>query len=76
MVGRSGKQVARNLDIDKTNGGPRCSGAHSRGREAPGFYRRPSLAKAVRALSGGETCTDPQGGYPSGCRFTNGGIRT
>jgi hypothetical protein len=24
-------------------------------------------------LSGGETWTDPQGGYPSGCRLTNGG---
>jgi hypothetical protein len=27
-------------------------------------------------LSGAETCTDPQGGYPSGFRFTNGGIMT
>jgi hypothetical protein len=27
-------------------------------------------------VSGGETWTDPQGGYPSGCRLTNGGIRT
>jgi hypothetical protein len=24
-------------------------------------------------VSGGETWTDPQGGYPSGCRLTNGG---
>jgi cell shape-determining protein MreC len=24
----------------------------------------------------GETWTDPQGGYPSGCRLSNGGIRT
>jgi hypothetical protein len=26
-----------------------------------------------RALSGGETWTDPQGGYPSGCRLIDGG---
>jgi hypothetical protein len=26
-----------------------------------------------RFLSGGETCTDPQGGYPSGCRLSSGG---
>jgi hypothetical protein len=24
-------------------------------------------------LSGGETSTDPQGGYPSGCRWIDGG---
>jgi hypothetical protein len=30
----------------------------------------------ARELSGGETWTDPQGGYPSGCRLINGGIRT
>jgi hypothetical protein len=24
-------------------------------------------------LSGGETCTNPQGGYPSGCRWIDGG---
>jgi hypothetical protein len=27
------------------------------------------------SLSGGETWTDPQGGYPSGCWLTNGGSR-
>jgi hypothetical protein len=27
-------------------------------------------------VSGGETWTDPQGGYPSGCRLTNGRIGT
>jgi hypothetical protein len=27
------------------------------------------------SVSGGETWTDPQGGYPSGCRLTNGGSR-
>jgi hypothetical protein len=26
-------------------------------------------------LSGGETWTDPQGGYPSGCRLIDGGSR-
>jgi hypothetical protein len=24
----------------------------------------------------GETCTDPQGGYPSGCRWIDRGVRT
>jgi hypothetical protein len=38
--------------------------------------RVPDLPYLVRQLSGGETWTDPQGGYPSGCRLTNGGIGT
>jgi hypothetical protein len=29
--------------------------------------------RSIEGLSGAETCTDPQGGYPSGCRLTNGG---
>jgi hypothetical protein len=29
----------------------------------------------VRQQSGGETCTDPQGGYLSGCRLSSGGSR-
>jgi hypothetical protein len=49
MVGRPGKQVARKLDVDDTNGGLRRTGAHARGRQVPGFYRRPTLAKVVRA---------------------------
>jgi hypothetical protein len=49
MVGRPGKQVARKLDVDGSNGGPQRSGTHARGRVAPAFYRQPALAKAVRA---------------------------
>jgi hypothetical protein len=41
--------VAKKLDVDDTNGGLRRSSAHARGREVPGFYRRPVLAKVVRA---------------------------
>jgi hypothetical protein len=36
----------------------------------------PDLPYLARQLSGGETWTDPQGCYPSGCRLTNGGIGT
>jgi hypothetical protein len=35
--------------------------------------RVPDLPYLARQLSGGETCTDPQGGYSSGCRLFSGG---
>jgi hypothetical protein len=35
--------------------------------------RVPDLPYLARQLSGGETWTYPQGGYPRGCRLTNGG---
>jgi hypothetical protein len=35
--------------------------------------RVPDHTDLTRQLSGGETCTDPQGGYPSGCRWIDGG---
>jgi hypothetical protein len=38
--------------------------------------RVPDHPYLARQLSGGETWTDPQGGYPSGCRLTNGGSGT
>jgi hypothetical protein len=38
--------------------------------------RAPDHSYLARQLSGGETWIDPQGGYPSGCRLTNGGIGT
>jgi hypothetical protein len=38
--------------------------------------RVPDLPYLTRQLSRGETWTYPQGGYPSGCRLTNGGIGT
>jgi hypothetical protein len=34
---------------------------------------RSYLRPLRRCLSGGETCTDPQGGYPRGCRLSSGG---
>jgi hypothetical protein len=38
--------------------------------------RVPDLPYLARQLSGDETWTDPQGGYPSGCRLSNGEIKT
>jgi hypothetical protein len=38
-------------------------------------YMNP-LGSGFNSMSGGETWTDPQGGYPSGCRLSSGGIRT
>jgi hypothetical protein len=35
--------------------------------------RVPDLPFLARQMSGGETCTDPKGGYPSGCRLSSGG---
>jgi hypothetical protein len=35
--------------------------------------RVPDFPYLARQLSGGETRTDPQGGYPSGCRLIDGG---
>jgi hypothetical protein len=32
--------------------------------------------ESLHLMSGGETCTDPEGSYPSGCRLFSGGIRT
>jgi hypothetical protein len=32
------------------------------------------LPYPARQLSGGQTWTDPQGGYPSGCRLIDGGL--
>jgi hypothetical protein len=49
--------------------------SHAR-RENEHTKRVPDLPYLTHQLSGGETWTDPQGGYPSGCWLIDGGIRT
>jgi hypothetical protein len=42
-------------------------------RKRPSTGPRTTHGPQARQLLGGETCTDPQGGYPSGCRLIDGG---